>query len=297
MIRFSHTVFALPFALMAAGMVWTVPTRQGDTVSFHWRRLLGILVCMVCARSAAMAFNRLVDRDLDRENPRTRQRHLPAGTVSLASVIWFTVLASIGFVAGTLFFLPNQLPLWLSLPVLAFLMAYSYTKRFTALAHFWLGFALMLAPISTWIALRGQVVLQDAGDLWPAGVLGIAVLLWVAGFDMIYACQDVAFDTNARLHSLPARLGVAGALRLAALCHLAMIGVLACLPMVHYFGGPPLRLGWIYASSLFGAGLLLAYEHTIVRPDDLSRVNIAFFNMNAIISIGLLIAITLDLLI
>jgi len=295
MIRFSHTVFALPFALLAAEMAWCVPTVQGQTVPFRWRELVGILVCMVCARSTAMAFNRLADRELDRLNPRTRHRHLPAGILTVRCVAVFAALMAVGFVAGTTLFLPNRLPLYLALPVLGFLLAYSYTKRFTWAAHFWLGAALMLAPIATWIALRGAAVLDDARDLLPAVTLGLAVLLWVAGFDIIYACQDVASDLRTGLHSVPARMGLRRALQVAALCHLLMVCVLLTLPLGHYVGGPPLHLGWIYWTSIAAVGLLLVYEHRLVRPDDLSRANTAFFHVNAIISIGLFLVVTVDL--
>ncbi len=182
------------------------------------------------------------------------------------------------------------------MPVLGFLLAYSYTKRFTSAAHFWLGAALMLAPIATWIALRGEAVTSDVRDLVPALTLGLAVLLWVAGFDIIYACQDVESDVQARLHSVPARLGVRAALRVAALCHFAMVFVLLALPLGHRVGGPPLHLGWIYWTSVLAVGVLLIYEHYLVRPDDLSRANTAFFHVNAIISIGLFLVVTVDLL-
>jgi 4-hydroxybenzoate polyprenyltransferase len=296
MIRFSHTVFALPFALLAGVMAWLVPAANGQTVTFRYRDLLGIVVCMVCARSAAMAFNRMADRRIDAENPRTHSRHLPAGALTFRSVMVFTLLAAGGFVAGTLLFLPNILPMILSLPVMLFLMSYSYAKRFTALAHFWLGVALMLAPIAAWIAVRGHLVLENPLDLLPACTLGLAVLMWVAGFDIIYACQDVDFDAHARLYSVPVHLGVPRALRVAAACHLAMVVALAVLPFTHLVGGPELGLGWIYWAGVTAVGLLLFYEHAIVRPDDLTRVNIAFFNVNAIVSIGLFVIVSLDLL-
>jgi 4-hydroxybenzoate polyprenyltransferase len=289
MIRFSHTLFALPFALLAAVMAWTAGARSRPPVAWRWQELLGIVLCMVTARSAAMAFNRIADWRLDAANPRTRLRHIPAGTLSLASVIVFAVASSAGFVASTLVFLPNRLPIYLALPVLAFLLAYSYTKRFTAAAHFWLGAALMLAPVSAWIAIRGRHVLADPADLLPAVVLGGAVLLWVAGFDVIYACQDVEFDRAARLHSMPARLGVARALRLAAACHLGMVVLLAALAWVF----PP--LGWIYGLGVAAVAALLVYEHWLVRPDDLARVNTAFFQVNAVVSIGLFAVASLDL--
>lgn len=295
MIRFSHTIFALPFALLAAVMAWVAPTAAGERVEFRWQHLLGILICMVCARSAAMAFNRLADRRIDAQNPRTEKRHLPAGILSVQSVIVFTLLMAAGFVAGTLLFLPNVLPIVLSLPVLAFLLGYSYTKRFTSLAHFWLGAALMLAPMCAWIAIRGEVVMNVPSDIMPPLTLGVAVLLWVAGFDVIYACQDFNFDSQSRLRSIPARLGVVGALRLAACCHVGMVGVLACLPLLSQTNGVQLGLGGIYWCGIIAVAGLLTYEHSIVRPDDLSRVNIAFFRVNSIVSLGLFAIVTLDL--
>ena len=292
MIRFSHTLFALPFALLAAVMAWSTPAPGGTHVSFQPWHLAGILVCMVGARSAAMAFNRLVDRKFDAENPRTKLRHLPAGLLSVASVLLFTVAASGLFIAGTLLFLPNWLPLALALPVLLFLLGYSYAKRITSLAHFWLGIALMLAPVCAWIALRGEILLEHPSDLLPAVILGGAVLAWVAGFDIIYACQDVDFDRGARLRSIPAALGVLGALRLAAVCHLVTLGLLALLPLAC----PRVGLGWIYAAGVAAVSVLLIYEHALVKPNDLTRVNVAFFNINVVISMGLFIVGTIDLL-
>ncbi len=280
MIRFSHTLFALPFALLAAVMAWGV-----EPSTFRGRDLAGILVCMVFARSAAMAFNRLADRRLDALNPRTAGRHLPAGSLSVGSVVWFLVVCCLGFVAGTLLFLPdNPIPLYAAAPVLLFLFAYSYTKRFTLLAHFWLGAALMLAPLAAWVAIRAQLA-------WPPVLLGCAVLLWVAGFDMIYACQDVDFDVKMRLRSVPGRFGVAGALRLAAVCHFGMIALLLLLPLVYN------DFGWIYLAGVATIAVLLIYEHRLVRPDDLARVNQAFFRVNAVVGIALLIIGVLDLLV
>ena len=282
LIRFSHTIFALPFALLAAMMAWQL-------TPFHGGQLLGILLCMVTARSFAMAANRLADRRLDAANPRTASRHLPAGKLSVASVTIFTAASAIGFVTSSLLFLPNRLPLYLAVPVLAFLAGYSYAKRFTSLAHFWLGAALALSPLAAWIAIRGDEVLANPSDLFPALVLGGAVLTWVAGFDIIYACQDYDADMRGGLHSVPARLGVPGALRLAAACHVATIALLACLPLVY-------PLGWIYLAGIAAVAVLLVYEHSLVRPDDLSRVNLAFFRVNAVISLGLFAVATLDLL-
>ena len=284
MIRFSHTLFALPFALLAAVMAWAANAQETPPVPFRVLDLVGILLCMVFARSASMAFNRLADRRLDALNPRTEKRHLPVGTLSVASVTFFTVACSLGFVASTLLFLPgNRLPLIASVPVLLFLFAYSLTKRFTALAHFWLGAALMLAPIAAWVAIRGEVA-------WAPVVLGGAVMLWVSGFDIIYACQDFEFDVKMRLHSVPARFGIARALRIAAGLHTVMVALLAVLPLVFP------AFGLLYYGGVVVIGLLLLYEHAIVRPDDLTRVNRAFFHVNAVVSIGLLAIGALDLL-
>ena len=282
MIRFSHTLFALPFALLAAVMAWGANFRATPPVAFRWQDLAGILVCMVAARSAAMSFNRLADRGLDALNPRTRGRHLPAGILSVTSVVVFTVVSSLCFVGGTLLFLPgNAIPLAASVPVLAFLFAYSFTKRFTLLGHFWLGAALALAPLAAWVALRAEIA-------WPPVVLGVAVVLWVAGFDIIYACQDVEFDRTMRLHSIPARLGVGRALRVAAACHLGMVSALLMMPLIY-----PL-FGVIYWTGIGAIALLLIYEHLLVRPDDLARVNQAFFHVNAVVSVGLFVVGTLD---
>ncbi|MBW3597839.1 MAG: putative 4-hydroxybenzoate polyprenyltransferase [Planctomycetes bacterium] len=293
MIRFSHTLFALPPAMLSAVMAWTTPAPGGAPPAFRWRELAGILLCMVFARSAAMAFNRLADRRIDAENPRTRMRHLPAGTLTVGGVTAFTIGCSAGFIASTLLFLPNPLPIALSVPVLAVLFAYSFTKRFTSLAHFWLGAALMLAPVSAWIAIRGEILLTAPVDLLPAVILGAAILFWVAGFDIIYACQDVEFDAKVRLRSVPARLGVPGALRLAAVCHLGMMIMLVALPLAC----PQLGFGWIYGIGVAAIGALLLYEHALVRPDDLTRVNTAFFHVNAVVSIGLFLIGALDLLV
>ncbi len=276
LIRFSHTIFALPFALLSAVLAWR-------TVAFRWRDLVGILLCMVFARSASMAFNRIADRRIDAQNPRTSARHLPAGLLSLRLVVIFTVACVAGFIASTLLFLPNRLPLLLSVPVLAFLCGYSYAKRWTALSHYWLGAALMLSPIAAWIALAGDVA-------WPPLLLGLAVFFWVGGFDVIYACQDVEFDRSHRLWSVPARFGVARALRIAALSHLLTV---ACLVGLWWTA----HLGPLFLASVIAVGLLLAYEHWLVRPDDLTRINVAFFNVNAVISLGLFLVAVLDVLI
>ncbi len=338
LIRFSHTVFALPFALLAAVMAWfwtatesdkflrqnsyiaswvdlgfvnfnypignknLIKCGSRDTATFlercdalattiRWQELVGILLCMVFARSAAMAFNRVVDRHIDAANPRTATRHIPAGILSATTVWIITAALSVAFVVSTLLFLPNWLPFYLSVPVLLFLCGYSYTKRFTSFAHFWLGAALALTPIAAWIAIRGEQVIANRLDLLPAVVLGAAVATWVAGFDIIYACQDHEFDRQAKLRSVPTWLGVRGALRLAAACHCVTVVLLAALPIVY----PP--LGVIYLAAIGMVAGLLVYEHWIISPEDLGRVNIAFFNVNAVISLGLFAVGVVDLLV
>ncbi len=279
MIRFSHTVFALPFALLSAALAW----KQKN--EFSWIELAGILACMVFARSAAMAFNRLVDRKFDALNPRTANRHLPAGKLSVSHVWLFTLLSCVGFIASTFVFLllGNPWPALLSVPVLAFILAYSYSKRFSSFSHFWLGASLMVAPLAAWIAICGISAL-----LTPV-FLGFAVLFWVAGFDILYACQDIDFDKQAGLFSIPTSIGVRRSLKLAFACHLLMLAFLIGLWAV----SP--SLGWIYLAGVAGVGGLLAYEHWLVRPNDLGRVNQAFFHVNGVISVGLLAIVLLQL--
>lgn len=281
LIRFSHTIFALPFALLSAALAWHA---EGQ---FRWLDLVGIVLCLVFARAAAMAFNRLVDRKFDAANPRTAGRHLPAGTLSIPTVLGFTLLTSAGFVLSTRVFQlrepENPWPLYLSAPVLLFLLGYSLTKRFTALAHFWLGASLMLAPVAAWIAVRGVT------DMAVPLLLGGAVLFWVSGFDILYACQDADFDKKAGLHSVPAKFGVRRSLRIAAGCHAIAFALLVLLG----FASPP--LGWVYGVGLALVGALLVVEHRLVSPTDLTRVNAAFFQVNAVISVGLLATVLIQL--
>lgn len=266
LIRFSHTIFALPFALLSAVLAW-----RGQQV--RWQELVGILLCMLFARSAAMAFNRLVDREIDAQNPRTQSRHLPAGLISVRTVTIFTILTSLAFIASTLLFLPNRWPLYLSIPVLLFLLGYSYAKRFTIFCHYWLSTALMLSPIAAWIAIRGSLSLEPL-------LLGAVVFFWVGGFDIIYACQDVHFDQETRLSSIPSRWGIRKALRFAMFSHFMTI---ICLFSLWYVAA----LGIPFLIAVLAVAGLLIYEHLLVNPDDLGRVNLAFFHVNAIISIGL----------
>lgn len=283
LVRFSHTVFALPFALLAAAMAIHANAADTPPVGLRWQDLLGIVLCMITARSAAMAFNRIVDRRFDAANPRTAQRHLPRGALSVAAVTGLTVAAALAFAASTLLFLPrNAIPVAAAAPVLLFLFGYSYAKRFTAWSHFWLGAALMLAPVAAWVAIR------PVFD-WPPFLLGGAVMFWVAGFDVIYACQDYEFDRRAGLHSIPARWGVANALRLAAGCHVIMLALLALLP---WFYQP---FGAVFTVGLVVLAAVIAYEHWLVRPDDLTRVNRAFFHVNALFSIGVFLLGVIDI--
>ncbi|MCR9233010.1 MAG: putative 4-hydroxybenzoate polyprenyltransferase [bacterium] len=266
LIRFSHTIFALPFALLSAVLAW-----RGQIV--RWQELVGILLCMLFARSAAMAFNRLIDRDIDAENPRTAGRHIPAGLISVRAVTIFTLLTSLAFIASTLLFLPNRWPLYLAVPVLLFLLGYSYAKRFTIWCHYWLSTALMLSPLAAWIAIRGSLSLEPI-------LLGAVVFFWVGGFDIIYACQDVHFDQDKRLSSIPSRWGIKKALRFAMFSHFMTI---VCLFSLWYVAA----LGIPFLIAVLAVAGLLIYEHLLVNPDDLGRVNLAFFHVNAVISIGL----------
>lgn len=274
LVRFSHSVFALPFALISA---WTAS--RGVPAA---RVALLVVLCAVAARTAAMGFNRWLDRELDARNPRTAGRELPAGRLRPAQVLALVVLSSAVFVAGA--FLLNPLAGRLSLPVLALLLGYSAMKRVSWLAHLVLGMCLGLAPLGAWVAVRGDL----AGDLVPPLLLAGAVVAWVAGFDLIYACQDVEFDRRERLHSLPARFGVASALRLSLALH-----VLTVLLLVLF--GARAELGWIYWTALLVAALLLVGQHALVAPDDLSRVDLAFFTFNGWVGVGLFLGTALDL--
>jgi len=274
MIKFSHSVFALPFALI--GMLVAAGGFPHPTTLF-W-----IVVAVVAARTAAMCFNRLADREFDATNPRTARRALVTGELSPAFALGALVLSSaVFFVAAAML---NPLCLILAGPCLAVLFGYSLTKRFTHLSHFALGVALGLAPSGAWIAVLGQL------DLAPV-VLGVAVMLWVAGFDILYACQDYEHDRgDPRLHSIPKRLGIGGALSAARLCH---GGMLVALLWFALLATPP--LGIAFTLGILGTAAIIVYEHEIVRPDDLSKVNRAFFHANAIISLGLLAVTLMDL--
>jgi 4-hydroxybenzoate polyprenyltransferase len=266
MIKFEHSVFALPFALTGA----LLAMRQGGV---GWReaawKLAWIVVAMVGARSAAMAFNRLVDASIDGRNPRTRMRHLPAGLLTRAFGWGFVAASTIVFFAAA--WALNPLCLRLAPVALGVVLFYSFTKRFTSFSHLVLGFSLGIAPAAAWIAVRGSL---DPRILW----LTAAVTLWTGGFDIIYACQDYEFDGAEGLFSLPRALGIAGALRVAQILHVLMIVCLAALVA-------SLQLGALAMVGIGAVAGLLIYEHSIVKPHDLSRVNAAFFTMNGYVSV------------
>ena len=282
LIRFSHTLFALPFALLAYAMAHYAEPQ----VTFRWLDLVGVLLCMVFARSAAMGFNRFADRRIDAENPRTANRHLPSGLLSPKSVLLFVAICSVGFVASTLIFLPNWIPLLASIPVLLFLFGYSYCKRWTIAAHFWLGAALMLAPLAAWVVVRPTFLLFPVSDVIPPLLLGLAVFFWTAGFDLIYATQDADTDKKQGLHSIPGKYGIATAFRLSAVCHVVAVMLWGILP---FFYEPFGMLFWIGVGVV---AVILAVEHCLVmprrnRPVDLQRINVAFFHLNVLVSLGL----------
>jgi 4-hydroxybenzoate polyprenyltransferase len=273
LVRFSHTVFALPFALM--GMLLAA----GGLPDL--RTVLLILVAMVAARSAAMAMNRLADHRMDAENPRTRGRELPSGVLRRRAVWWFLGVSVVVFVAACA--LLNRLTLALSPVALAVLLSYPYAKRFTSLCHLWLGVALGLSPVGAWVAVRGEF----GAACLPVVLLGAAVTLWTAGFDVIYAVLDVAFDRERGLFSLPARLGVAPALALSAALHVLTVLLLV---LTGTTGG----MGWPWFAGVGCVALLLLFEHWIVRPGDLSRVGTAFFTVNGIVSVLLMAVLFAD---
>ncbi len=274
LVKFSHSIFALPFALIAA---WVA---AGGLPG--WRVLGLVLLACVLARTAAMAFNRLVDRRLDALNPRTAGRELPAGKLKPGRVALLTTLSGAGFVATA--FALNPTAGWMAFPVLAALLGYSYLKRVTPAVHLWLGLCLGLAPLGAWVAVQGGL----AGDLRVPLLLGLAVTTWVAGFDLIYSCQDAEHDAAVGLRSVPASLGKRRALQLSRLLHVATVLALAVF-------GVLAGLGAVWHVGVVGAALLLAYEQSLVRADDLSRVDLAFFTLNGWMGVGLFIAAVLDL--
>jgi 4-hydroxybenzoate polyprenyltransferase len=278
MIKWEHSIFALPFALTAA-----ILAAQGQPEARYGlppgRTMLWIVVAMIAARSCAMAFNRWADAELDAANPRTRTRAIPAGLLSRQFVFGFTCVAALLFVlaADQL----NPLTLYLSPVVLLVLPGYSYMKRFTRWSHLGLGIALGLAPSAAWIAVRGSLDMRIV-------VLSLAVTLWAGGFDVLYACQDYSHDRAAGLHSLPQAIGIPGAFFAARLMHLGQLGLLVWFGLLFHFQ----VLGWL---GIAAVALLLAYEHSLVSPRDLRRLNAAFFTMNGVIATVFLAFVAADL--
>ena len=288
MVKFSHSIFALPFALMAAFLASRAAYRCGDAARPYPGAFQIILIiwCMVSARSAAMTFNRLVDAGIDARNPRTASRALAAGTMKRSEAIIFFLADTLAFLLGCAGFWLIESNVWpsaLALPVLAYICFYSYTKRFTRWSHFVLGSAIALSPGAAWIAIHPP----SLG--WATAVLVIAVAFWIGGFDIIYACQDIESDQREGLHSLPSRIGTAQALWIARGCHLAcVLLLLALMPLAGLTG--------LYAAGVGLVAILLFIENSLVRANDLSRINLAFFTVNGVISV-LLAALTLaDLL-
>jgi 4-hydroxybenzoate polyprenyltransferase len=264
MIKFEHTVFALPFALLAMFLA-------ADGMP-PLRTVVWILLAMVGARSTAMAFNRIADRKLDAENPRTRARHLPAGLVRSSEAWLFAVGTAALFVVSA--WQLNRLALALAPVALAVIWAYSWTKRFTWGSHLWLGASLALAPLGAWVAVRGRL------DALPL-LLGAGVVFWVAGFDTIYACQDAGFDRQRGLFSLPARFGTGGALAVARAFHVLMLACFAALGILFHFG-------WLYATGLCVVAALVVLQHALVRASDLRHIDVAFFNVNSMVGVLLM---------
>ncbi len=281
LIKFSHTLFALPFALVGF-FVGVAEHGQG----LSWRLLLLVVLCMVFARSAAMAFNRWLDRDVDALNPRTQMREIPAGIISPQAALRFVVLACVLFIATTYFI--NPLCFYLSPVALAVVLGYSYTKRFTWLCHLILGLGLALAPVGAYIAATGHFG-------WISIFYGLAVLLWTAGFDIIYALQDEEFDRENRLFSIPARVGKARALHISEWLHLGAAAFMVIAGGLLHSRLPEARwLAWL-GTAVFLA--MLVYQHRLVKPDDLSRVNMAFFTTNGVASVIFGLLTILDLMV
>ena len=266
MIKFEHSVFALPFALTGALLAFRA-TRMAPRI--FGEKSLWIILAMVAARSAAMAFNRLLDAEIDARNPRTRMRHIPAGILSAGFGWGFVAVSSLVFLLAARAL--NPLCLKLAPLALAVIFFYSYTKRMTTFSHLVLGFSLGIAPAAAWIGITGSL---DPRILW----LTAAVTFWTAGFDVIYSCQDYEFDVEAGLFSIPRRFGIAGALWIARVLHLAMIACLVAL-------SSSFDLGWLSLAGIGAVVLLLLYEHSLVSANDLSRVNAAFFTVNGYVSV------------
>jgi 4-hydroxybenzoate polyprenyltransferase len=279
LVRFSHTVFALPFALSSVALAWP---RHAITL----RMILWILVAMVGARTAAMGFNRLADRKFDALNPRTRGWELASGAVPVREAVALTAIAALIFVFAA--YQLNWICFVLSPLALAIIFFYSLTKRFTWASHLFLGLALALAPVGAWLATVEPPI--DLSEFSVPVYLGLAVVFWLAGFDIIYSLQDHEFDRAHGLHSIPVRFGVTGALRLSAFFHLCTAFFLALV-------GVDAAMGWVYWIGFAAVAAVLAWEHWIVTPTDLSRINRAFFDLNAYVSIGYFLATSIDVMV
>src|SRR5882757_5433895 len=272
MIKFEHSVFALPFALTGA-LLAARATHQPPRGWPSLRQVLWIVMAMVAARSAAMTMNRIADLRYDRENPRTKQRALPTGALTLQFAWFFTLVAVVAFFVAA--WQLNPLALKLAPLAIGILFFYSFTKRFTNWSHLFLGFALCISPAAAWIAITGGLDLRML-------ILCAAVTLWVGGFDVLYACQDIDYDRRAGLYSVPKRFGVAKALLIARAMHVGVVGLLAWL-------AASFALPWPAWAGIAVVGALLAYEHSLVKADDLSKLDAAFFAMNGYISISFLL--------
>lgn len=268
MIKFSHSIFALPFALAA---FFLATLREG----FEPTKLFWVVIAMVGARSAAMGFNRWLDADIDARNPRTANRELPAGALSKTQVLIFVILSSAALVGAASQL--NLMCLVLSPLALAIVFGYSFTKRFTMLSHMVLGLSLAIAPVGAWLAVRGQF------EVTPIPI-GLAVLFWVGGFDILYSCQDVEFDHKHSLHSIPVRFGVPRALAIARAAHVLAIAFLFAVAFVE-------PLHWSYFAGMTVIAALFAYEHSLVKADDLSKINAAFFTVNGWIGVLYLVTV------
>lgn len=266
MIKFEHTLFALPFAFLGAVLA-------ADGLPTLWQ-IVWITAAMVGARSAAMSFNRIADRQIDAENPRTEGRELPAGKLSVGFAWTFMIASCVLFVLAAAML--NRLTLYLSPVALASVLGYSYAKRYTSFAHLILGWALAISPTGAWIAVRGTL------DSEIPLLLSLVVMMWTAGFDVLYSCQDYEYDREKGLRSIPARFGIRGALWIARLFHLQAFIVLLVLYLVT-------GLGSVAAAGVGVTGALLVYQHTLIKPDDLSRLNAAFFTTNAFVSVILFV--------
>jgi 4-hydroxybenzoate polyprenyltransferase len=272
MVKFEHTIFALPFAYLGMVLAW------GSWEAASWWDFVWITVAMAAARTAAMSLNRYIDRTIDAKNPRTAKRPIQAGVIEANTVLFYAVVSLV--ILGVASWLLDPLALILFPGALAFLVGYAYTKRFTWLCHYILGFTDGLAPMGAWVAVRGSIF--TAEDL-PAWLLMAIVTFWIGGFDVIYACQDVEFDQRVGLHSIPARFGIRRGLQVAAASHLLTVALLVVLGITSSLSWP----FWLGVAAV--AGLLL-YEHSLVKPDDLSKLGIAFFNINGYISVTIFVA-------